>query len=170
MLCAVAENETITTEDTDRNRELGRRRAMQGLPLSDVIETYHIASRELWDTMVQRSTKPTHELLQAGGKLWDLVHAATSAVAVGHSEATRSEQAIRAGVRYRFFETLHSATDIGTEQRPESWHKPSDSIHRNRSKHCRPSRTNGQKHKWNTCNEPWIPCMLSRIAVDMAPE
>lgn len=32
MLCAVAENETITTEDTDRNRELGRRRAMQGLP------------------------------------------------------------------------------------------------------------------------------------------
>ena len=112
MLCAVAENETITTEDTDRNRELGRRRAMQGLPLSDVIETYHIASRELWDTMVQRSTKPTHELLQAGGKLWDLVHAATSAVAVGHSEATRSEQAIRAGVRYRFFETLHSATDM----------------------------------------------------------
>ena len=85
---------------------------MQGLPLSDVIETYHIASRELWDTMVQRSTKPTHELLQAGGKLWDLVHAATSAVAVGHSEATRSEQAIRAGVRYRFFETLHSATDM----------------------------------------------------------
>ncbi|MEH0348278.1 PucR family transcriptional regulator [Rhodococcus qingshengii] len=112
MLCAVAENETITTEDTDRNRELGRRRAMQGLPLSDVIETYHIASRELWDTMVQRSTKPTHELLQAGGKLWDLVHVATSAVAVGHSEATRSEQAIRAGVRYRFFETLHSATDM----------------------------------------------------------
>ncbi|WP_185564382.1 MULTISPECIES: CdaR family transcriptional regulator [Rhodococcus] len=113
MLCAVAENETITVEDTDRNRELGRRRAMQGLPLSNVIETYHIASRELWNTMVERSTKPTHELLQAGGKLWDLVHAATSAVAVGHSEATRSEQAIRAGVRYRFFETLHSTTDIG---------------------------------------------------------
>ncbi|MFC8936187.1 PucR family transcriptional regulator [Rhodococcus sp. NPDC057135] len=112
MLCAVAENETFTTEDTDRNRELGRRRAMQGLPLSNVIETYHIASRELWNTMVERSTKPTHELLQAGGKLWDLVHTATSAVAVGHSEATRSEQAIRAGVRYRFFETLHSATDM----------------------------------------------------------
>jgi len=112
MLCAVAENETFTTEDTDRNRELGRRRAMQGLPLSNVIETYHIASRELWNTMVERSTKPTHELLQAGGKLWDLVHTATSAVAVGHSEATRSEQAIRAGIRYRFFETLHSATDM----------------------------------------------------------
>lgn len=116
MLRAVAENETITKDDVERSRELGRRRAMQGLPLSDVIETYHIASRELWNTMVDRSREPTRELLQAGGKLWDLVHAATSAVAVGHTEATRSEQAIRAGVRYRFFETLGSATDIGLSE------------------------------------------------------
>lgn len=112
MLRAVAENEPLPEDDAERSRDLGRRRAMQGLPLSDVIETYHIASRELWNTMVDRSHEPTRELLHAGGKLWDLVHAATSAVAVGHTEATRSAQAIRAGVRYRFFERLCIATDV----------------------------------------------------------
>ncbi|MFC0450413.1 PucR family transcriptional regulator [Rhodococcus jostii] len=110
-LQAVSENEPFAEDVLERSRQLGRRRAMQGLPLSDVIETYHIASRELWNTMVSRAEEPTSELLHAGGVMWDLVHTATSAVAVGHTDATRSEQAIRAGVRYRFFEALARDAD-----------------------------------------------------------
>jgi hypothetical protein len=111
MLRAVAENETLPDDVIERSRALGQRRAMQGLPLSDVIETYHIASRELWNAMVARSSEPTNDLLHAGGALWDLVHAATSAVAVGHTEATSSEQAIRAGMRYRFFDAVCRTAD-----------------------------------------------------------
>ncbi|MDV6284775.1 helix-turn-helix domain-containing protein [Rhodococcus jostii] len=110
-LRALAESEPLADDVLERSRQLGRRRAMQGLPLSDVIETYHIASRELWNTMVATAAEPTTDLLRAGGMMWDLVHTATSAVAVGHTDATRSEQAIRAGVRYRFFEALARSVD-----------------------------------------------------------
>ncbi|MFF2028487.1 hypothetical protein ACFVW2_42795, partial [Streptomyces sp. NPDC058171] len=110
-LRALAECEPLADDVLERSRQLGRRRAMQGLPLSDVIETYHIASRELWNTMVARAAEPTTDLLRAGGMMWDLVHTATSAVAVGHTDATRSEQTIRAGVRYRFFEALARSPD-----------------------------------------------------------
>ncbi len=110
-LHALAESEPLADDVLERSRQLGRRRAMQGLPLSDVIETYHIASRELWNTMVAAAAEPTTDLLRAGGMMWDLVHTATSAVAVGHTDATRSEQAIRAGVRYRFFEALARSVD-----------------------------------------------------------
>lgn len=58
-LRALAESEPLADDVLERSRQLGRRRAMQGLPLSDVIETYHIASRELWNTMVATAAEPT---------------------------------------------------------------------------------------------------------------
>ncbi|WP_231706655.1 MULTISPECIES: PucR family transcriptional regulator [Tsukamurella] len=106
MLEAVASPDGIAQLDSGRSRDLGRRRAMQGISLSDVIETYHIALRELWHELLARSPEPDAELMVAVGRLWDVVHLETTAVAEGHSEATRSRQAERAGVRHRFFAAL----------------------------------------------------------------
>ncbi|MGV9712849.1 PucR family transcriptional regulator [Gordonia sp. NPDC003424] len=89
--------------DIDLVRELGRQRALQGMSLSDVIESFHIGSRELWRALVETSPGPTPELLDAAGELWDLVHAATTAVATGHSEATRTVAAVRASRRSVLF-------------------------------------------------------------------
>ncbi|RDB46017.1 PucR family transcriptional regulator [Tsukamurella tyrosinosolvens] len=106
MLGAVASPSGLTRLDSDRSRDLGRRRAMQGISLSDVIETYHIALRELWHELLTHSPEPDADLVVAVGRLWDVVHLETTAVAEGHSEAMRSKQAVRAGVRHRFFAAL----------------------------------------------------------------
>ncbi|BDD83464.1 hypothetical protein TPB0596_32270 [Tsukamurella pulmonis] len=106
MLGAVANPAGIADLDSARSRDLGRRRAMQGISLSDVIETYHIALRELWHELLAQAPEPDADLVTAVGRLWDVVHLETTAVAEGHSEATRSQQAVRAGVRHRFFAAL----------------------------------------------------------------
>ncbi|MDV6295342.1 PucR family transcriptional regulator [Rhodococcus aetherivorans] len=90
----------------ERAQQLGRQRALQGLTLANVIESFHIGSRELWRALVEHAPEPTTELLHAGGLLWDLVHAGTTAVAMGHDDATRTAHAVRANRRALLFELL----------------------------------------------------------------
>ena len=90
----------------EETRELGMRRARQGMTLHDVVQSYHLAMKVVWSDLVEQGGEAAPALLEASSYLWDNVHVLTSAVAEGHSEATRSEQAVRAGLRFRLLEAL----------------------------------------------------------------
>lgn len=99
-----------TGAELEAARELGRRRAMQGLSLVDVIESFHLGSRELFRALVESASRATNrDALRVGGMVWDLVHAGTTAVAAGHNEATRTDQAVRANRQARLLEMLEHA-------------------------------------------------------------
>lgn len=88
-------------------RDLGGRRARQGIALVDVIESFHLGSRELFRALVESaSSVATPDALRVGGMVWDLVNAGTAAVAVGHNEVTSAHQAVRANQRTRLLELL----------------------------------------------------------------
>ena len=77
-----------TGAELEAARELGRRRATQGLSLVDVIKSFHLGSRGLFRALVESASRATNrDALRVGGMVWDLVRAGTTAVAAGHNKA-----------------------------------------------------------------------------------
>lgn len=113
MLDCLARGAALPDSLVDETRELGKRRAQQGVTLQDVVQSYHLALKAVWSALVEQGGEAGPALLDASSWLWDNVHVLTSAVADGHAEAARTAQAVRAGLRYRVLEALsrwHSAT------------------------------------------------------------
>ena len=106
MLDCLAQGAALPEELVGTSRELGRRRAQQGMTLPDVVQSYHLGLKAIWAGLVQHGSDAGPALLDASSYLWDNVHVLTSAVAEGHTQATRSAQALRAGMRYRVLEAL----------------------------------------------------------------
>lgn len=106
MLDCLARGASLPEQLVVETRELGKRRAQQGVTLQDVVQSYHLGLKAIWSGLVEHGGDAGPALLDASSYLWDNVHVLTSAVADGHSEATRSAQAVRAGLRYRVLEAL----------------------------------------------------------------
>ncbi|UUZ59139.1 hypothetical protein LP418_24950 [Nocardioides sp. B-3] len=106
MLDCPAHGASLPDTLVAETRELGKRRAQQGMTLQDVVQSYHLGLKAIWSGLVEKGDDAGPALLEASSWLWDNVHVLTSAVADGHGEATRSAQAVRAGLRYRFIEAL----------------------------------------------------------------
>lgn len=106
MLDCLARGAALPEELVDGTRELGKRRAQQGMTLHDVVQSYHLALKVVWSDLVEQGDEAGPALLEASSWMWDNVHVLTSAVAEGHSESRRSAQAVRAGLRYRVLEAL----------------------------------------------------------------
>ncbi|CAN5471286.1 helix-turn-helix domain-containing protein [soil metagenome] len=73
-------------------RETGRRRAEQGLPLDDVLRSYRIGGRLIWDDLVEEgdSVLDALEVREIGTRLWEVVDATSAQVATAyhHQELT----------------------------------------------------------------------------------
>jgi hypothetical protein len=73
-------------------RETGRRRAEQGLPLDDVLRSYRIGGRLIWDDLVEEGDTALDplEVREIGTRLWEVVDATSAQVATAyhHQELT----------------------------------------------------------------------------------
>ncbi len=77
----------------DAARDTGRRRAEQGLPLDDLLRSFRLGGRLVWEAIVDeaRST-PTVEdshLLDVGTRVWEVVDRTSAEVAAAYHDAER---------------------------------------------------------------------------------
>lgn len=119
MLVGVAEHRRPTEAEVAIRRELGVRRALQGLPVDAVIQAYHVGYRELWLALVRAlpadDARATTQLLEAATTVWGWVHDVTDAIATAHAQTTRRLEARIIGARQRFVELLVGGDLDGTE-------------------------------------------------------
>lgn len=112
MLVGIAERRGPTADEVLVRREVGSRRAGQGMPIGSLIEAYHVAYRELWQALVRElpadDTELATQLLTAATTVWRWVHEVTDAVTDAHLQAMRSREANLIGARQRFTELVVS--------------------------------------------------------------
>lgn len=99
-----------TREESERARELGRRRAQQGLALESVVSAYHVGYREMWNILLHRAGPDDQamrsELAGLVGTVWMWIERASSAAADAYGEAVRAEDAARLALTHRFLDAL----------------------------------------------------------------
>lgn len=119
MLIGVAEHRRPTEDEVTIRRELGVRRALQGLPVDAVIQAYHVGYRELWLALVRAlpvdDARATTQLLEAATTVWGWVHDVTDAIATAHTQTIRRLEARVIGARQRFVELLAAGDLDGDE-------------------------------------------------------
>lgn len=100
-------------------RELGWRRAAQGVPLPEVIEAYHTCYSEIWLALVAETAgdaERTSALVADAATLWSWTHQLSAGVASGHAEALQTRFAEKAELRRKLFNALFD----GRAGEPES--------------------------------------------------
>lgn len=85
----------------DAARDTGRRRAEQGLPLDDVLRSFRIGGRLIWDDLVAAAPESLDpgELRDIGSHLWEVVDQTSAQVAAAYHRHERA--AVRAAEQQR---------------------------------------------------------------------
>ena len=113
VLDAVAERRGLTEADVEFARDVGQRRATQGLPLFALIQAYHVAYRELWAALISEAQGSRDGIpgvmATAAGEVWDAVQRLSATVAEAHAESARARDLLEARIRRRFIELLASS-------------------------------------------------------------
>ncbi|MBW3619459.1 MAG: helix-turn-helix domain-containing protein [Actinobacteria bacterium] len=121
MLVGIAEDRPPRPEEISIRRELGHRRALQGLPVRSLIQAYHVGYRELWQALVRAlpadAPGTATRLLAVATTVWSWVHETTDAIAEAHRETMRAQEAHVIGARQRFTELL-VAGDLTADEAP----------------------------------------------------
>lgn len=119
ILVGLAERRVPTQEELAIRRELGTRRALQGIRLDALIEAFHIGYRELWSSLVAAvppdDPETALQLLTAATTTWQWVHAISDALSSAHAATVRALEARAIASRQRFVELLVSGDLDGTE-------------------------------------------------------
>lgn len=120
MFVGLAENRSPTAAELDVRRELGHRRAAQGLPIDALLQAYHVGYRELWRELVARARNSSEsaavELLpDAATTFWGWIQRVTDAVAEAYDETARARDALAIGSRQRLVELLISG-DLDSDE------------------------------------------------------
>jgi hypothetical protein len=112
LLIGLAQRRGPLQEELDVRRELGRRRALEGLPADSLLQAYHVGYRVLWHALVEAAGDDDPGtlslLLSAATLMWEWVQAFTNTVADAHHETTRGQELRTAALRQRFFDLLVS--------------------------------------------------------------
>lgn len=121
LVAGLAERRSPTARERDVRRELGTRRALQGIAVDAVIKAYHVGYRELWQALVAAlppgDEEATTKLLTGATIVWQWVHEVTDAIAAAHAATTRTLEARAVGARQRFIELLVAGDLGGSEAR-----------------------------------------------------
>lgn len=119
LLVGLAQRRPPTRDQVEVRRELGARRAAQGVPVDALIKAYHVGYREVWARLVEAlppgDDQATTQLLRGATTVWQWVHEVTDALAAAHAATTRSLEARAVGNRQRFVELL-VAGDLGGKE------------------------------------------------------
>jgi hypothetical protein len=109
-LLALAENRTASAEEIEVRRELGHRRAAQGMAVDSVLRAYHIGYRALWSELVAEAartgTETSELLLSVATTAWTWLHQVTDAVAAAHRETNSARESFAIGLRQHLVELL----------------------------------------------------------------
>ncbi|MBF4162644.1 PucR family transcriptional regulator [Nocardioides acrostichi] len=113
---------TSTTDPAfEAARETGRRRAEQGLPLDDVLRSFRLGGRLIWDDLLAAPAMAEHQvdLLEVGSRLWQVVDASSAQVASAYHRFERERARVDAQQRTDLWEGLMSgrAADPGFAHR-----------------------------------------------------
>lgn len=114
LLLCLAEQRFPDADEIAVRRELGARRALQGLPIDAVLAAYQVGYHELWETLVAAipdatADETSRKLLSAATTVWGSVQAISDAIATSHASTSRRLEARRIGARQRFVELLATA-------------------------------------------------------------
>jgi len=88
----------------DAARATGRRRAEQGLPLDDVLRSFRMGGRLIWEDLVDQAPAALDaaELREVGTRLWEVVDETSAQVAAEYHAAeraaVRADEQLRAGL------------------------------------------------------------------------
>jgi hypothetical protein len=119
ILVGLAEHRGPTRDELAIRRELGRRRALQGIGLDALIEAFHVGYRELWLSLVEAvpadDPDASLQLLTAATTVWQWVHAISDALSSAHAATVRSLEARAIASRQRFVELLVAGDLDGSE-------------------------------------------------------
>jgi hypothetical protein len=119
IIVGLAEHRAPTRQELTVRRELGTRRALQGLPIDALIQAYHVGYRELWLALVGEvpdgDQQTATQLLTAATTVWQWVHEVTEAIAAAHAATVRTLEARAVGARQRFVELLAGGDLDGSE-------------------------------------------------------
>ena len=85
----------------DAARATGRRRAEQGLPLDDVLRSFRLGGRLIWEDLVEQAAVAleAEDLREVGTRLWEVVDETSAQVAAAYHLAERA--AVRADEQLR---------------------------------------------------------------------
>ncbi len=87
------------------------RRAQQGVAVQDVIASFHICARAIWDELRSASLDDA-ALVSLAGPLWDWIRALSAVVADVSAESSAREQGEITLRRQRFVELLRSGSPV----------------------------------------------------------
>jgi hypothetical protein len=77
----------------DAARATGHRRAGQGLPLDDVLRSFRLGGRLIWDALTDQAraqgTVDSDALLEIGGRVWEVVDSTSAQVAAAYHATER---------------------------------------------------------------------------------
>lgn len=105
-IAAIAEGRSMDTDDLQRAARLAQDRAMQGVPVGDLVGAYHIGDQELWERLCAVAEGVESALPQAAARMLESIHAITTVLASAHAEVTRIQQENRITTSQRFVELL----------------------------------------------------------------
>ncbi|MCF3963297.1 PucR family transcriptional regulator [Streptomyces fuscigenes] len=112
MLSGLTERRPPTAAEADLCRDLGRRRARQGLPLESLVAAYHAGYRDVWDLLLERSREAgpglAEQLLSLVGIAWSWLETSTAVITDAHTEATRSREQRHVALGHQLLEALYA--------------------------------------------------------------
>jgi hypothetical protein len=118
LLVGLGERRLPSATDVASRRELAARRAAQGLPVSALIEAYHLGHQVLWDALLEEAPddrRTSRGLLEAAPLLWRWVSDLTGELAEAYADARRQDEARIVGAGQRFADLLLAGDDSAPE-------------------------------------------------------
>ncbi|MEU3186834.1 helix-turn-helix domain-containing protein [Streptomyces sp. NPDC006923] len=112
LLTGLASRRGPSSEEHERAKALGQRRAGEGLPAQALISAYHVGYREMWNVLLARANEgdaqSSARLVCLVGPVWSWVQEASSAAVQAFGDAVRAEDATQLGLAYRFLDALYA--------------------------------------------------------------
>ncbi|GAB2804146.1 helix-turn-helix domain-containing protein [Actinoallomurus bryophytorum] len=109
LLAGLAEHRLPTREQAAA-RELGSRRARQGLPVEVLLSSYHIGYQEVWNALLVKAGADEEELppglVRLVTLMWSWLRLSSGAAADAHQETLSSQQAMQINLTHRFLRIL----------------------------------------------------------------
>ena len=112
VLGALVDQQPLGEEELALRRELGRRRAQQGMPIDDVMRAFRVGYTVLWEGLSQMAGRLGPEyaqtLLEHAAHVWMTFDQVTSAVAEAHRQTVETKHVDRRRRALRFLNGLQA--------------------------------------------------------------
>ncbi|OBF20778.1 hypothetical protein A5725_14670 [Mycobacterium kubicae] len=110
LVTGIAQRRAPTPDEVDLARDLGARRAVQGLALASVVTSFYIGCQQLWEFFLEYAQRAggAADLRGVIDLVWTWMQVLTSAAAEGHSGAIQTLEAQRLETGYRFVEAVYA--------------------------------------------------------------